>query len=133
MEQDRYVFRQRMDTDPATAEARIRESLAAEGFGILTEIDVKETLKNKLDIEVSPYRILGACKPSYAHEALEIDPALGGLLPCNVVVRAHPDGGSEILVVDAVAMLGLSGSAALEPIASSVAEELSRALSAAAG
>jgi len=131
MEQDRYVFRQRTDADPATAEARIRESLAAEGFGILTEIDVKETLKNKLDVEVAPYRILGACKPSYAHQALEIDPALGGLLPCNVVVRAHPDGGSEILVIDAEAMLGLAGSAELEPIAGSVAEELSRALSAA--
>ncbi len=131
MERDRYVFRQRTDADPATAEARIREALASEGFGILTEIDVTETLKNKLDVEVAPYRILGACKPSYAHEALELDPAIGGLLPCNVVVRAHPEGGSEILVVDPEAMLGLSGSADLEPVASTVAEELTRALSAA--
>ncbi len=133
MEHDRYVLRVRTDASPEDAEARVREALAAEGFGVLTEIDVRSTLRDKLNVEVAPYRILGACKPSYAHEALQIDPALGGLLPCNVVVREHPDGGSELIGVDPEAMLGLAGEPALEDVAGTVATELRRALEAAAG
>ena len=132
MDQDRYVLRTRTAHDPATAEARVRESLAAEGFGVLTEIDVTATLRAKLDVEVAPYRILGACKPSYAHEAIGLDPAIGGLLPCNVVVRAHPEGGSELIAIDPAAMMGLTGVAELEGLAGQVGEELSRALIAAA-
>ena len=133
MEQDRYVLRVRTAASPEDAEARVREALAAEGFGVLTEIDVRSTLREKLEVEVAPYRILGACKPSYAHEAIQIDPAIGGLLPCNVVVREHPDGGSELIGVDPEAMLGLAGEPALTDIAGSVAAELRRALEAAAG
>jgi uncharacterized protein (DUF302 family) len=133
MEHDRYVLRQRTAHDPAAADARVREALAAEGFGVLTEIDVTATLKAKLDVEVAPYTILGACKPAYAHEAIGIDPAIGGLLPCNVVVRAHPDGGSEYIAVDPAAMMGLSGIAELDEVAGHVRAELSRALEVAAG
>ncbi len=131
MEQDRYVLRQRTSHDPETADARIREALTEEGFGVLTEIDVTTVLQNKLGVEVAPYRILGACKPSYAHRAIDLDPAIGGLLPCNVVVRAHPDGGSEVIAVDPVAMMGLSGSSELEEVAAEIEAQLRRALEAA--
>ncbi len=132
MHQDRYVLRTRTTHDPATADARVREALAAEGFGVLTEIDVTATLKAKLDVDTTPYRILGACKPAYAHEAIAIDPMIGGLLPCNVVVREHPDGGSELIAIDPAAMMGLTGDPALEGLAGQVAEELTRALESAA-
>lgn len=132
MDRDRYVLRLRTDADPATAEERVRAALADEGYGILTEIDVAATLKKKLDVEVPPYRILGACKPPYAHEAIQADPAIGGLLPCNVVVREHPDGGSELLAVDPASMLGLAEEPALDAIAARVAQELERALRTAA-
>jgi uncharacterized protein (DUF302 family) len=132
MEHDRYVLRQRTADDPATADARIRDALAAEGFGVLTEIDVTATLKAKLDVEVAPYTILGACKPAYAHEAIGIDPAIGGLLPCNVVVRAHPEGGSEFIAIDPAAMMGLTGVPELDEVAAAVRGELIRALEAAA-
>jgi uncharacterized protein (DUF302 family) len=131
VESDRYVLRARTDVDPEVAEQRIRAALADEGFGVLTEIDVTATLKAKLDVEVPPYRILGACKPAYAHQAIGIDPAIGGLLPCNVVVRAHPDGGSELIAVDPVAMLGLADDPQLSEVATQVAAELERALTAA--
>ena len=132
MDRDRYVLRTRTADDPATAEERVRAALADEGFGVLTEIDVQQTLRTKLEVETPPYRILGACKPSYAHQAIEVDPAIGGLLPCNVVVRAHPDGGSELIAVDPVAMLGLAADPALDELSGTVAAELERALEAAA-
>jgi uncharacterized protein (DUF302 family) len=132
MQQDRYVLRTRTAHDPATADARVRAALTAEGFGVLTEIDVTATLKAKLDIDTAPYRILGACKPTYAHEAIEIDPMIGGLLPCNVVIRAHPDGGSELIAIDPAAMMGLTGEPELERLAAQVGNELTRALEAAA-
>jgi uncharacterized protein (DUF302 family) len=103
-----YTFQIRLDTDPAEAEQRIRQALADEGFGILTEIDVQATLKRKLDLDMPDYRILGACNPPLAHQAIETDQDIGALLPCNVVVRAHPDGGSEIVAADPEAMLSLS-------------------------
>lgn len=132
IEQDRYVLKIRTPHDPEAAEDRVRDALSAEGFGVLTEIDVTATLKAKLDVEVAPYRILGACKPAYAHHAIGIDPMIGGLLPCNVVVREHPEGGSELIAIDPAAMMGLTGNPQLEGIASQVADELQRALEAAA-
>lgn len=132
MELDRYVLRQRTDSDPATADERIRAALAAEGFGVLTEIDVQATLREKLGEDTAPYTILGACNPPLAHQALEADPAIGALLPCNVVVRAHPDGGAEYIAVDPDRMLGLADEPALKPLAQEVAERLQRALTAAA-
>jgi uncharacterized protein (DUF302 family) len=132
VDRDRYVLRVRTADDPATAEQRVRAALADEGFGVLTEIDVAATLRTKLDVEVPPYRILGACKPLYAHEAIQRDPAIGGLLPCNVVVREHPNGGSELLAVDPAAMLALAEVPALDDVAGQVAIELERALRTAA-
>lgn len=133
MHRDRYVLRVRTDHEPEIAEERLRAALQDEGFGVLTEIDVRDTLREKLDVEVAPYRILGACKPAYAHHALQIDPAIGGLLPCNVVVRSHPEGGSELIAIDPIAMMSITEQPELEAIAAEVRAELERALEAAAG
>jgi uncharacterized protein (DUF302 family) len=88
-----------VDLSPADAEAAVREALAAQGFGVLTEIDVAATLKAKLDVDRAPLKILGACNPALAHEALQIDPAAGLVLPCNVVIEAT-DAGTRVAAVD---------------------------------
>ena len=82
------------------AESAVRQALAAQGFGVLTEIDVAATLKAKLGIERSPLKILGACNPSFAHRALELDPSVSLLLPCNVVLEPAEGGGTRIAAVD---------------------------------
>lgn len=114
------------------AVARTRDALAAEGFGVLTEIDVKATMKAKLDLDRDPYIILGACNPGFAHRALEAEPELGVLLPCNVVVRVE-DGRTIVSAVAAAEMLGMVGNPALEPIAAEVGERLERVVAAVAG
>ena len=110
------------------AVARVRETLKDEGFGVLTEIDVQATLKEKLGEEVEPYVILGACNPPYAHRALGIEPELGTLLPCNVVVYTQQDGSTRVSAVDPVAMLGIVGRPDLEPIAAEIQEKVERAV-----
>ncbi len=107
----------------AEAVARVREELAAEGFGVLCEIDVQATLKAKLGVERDPYLILGACNPPLAHAALEAEPELGTLLPCNVVVYAQ-DGRTHIAAIDAERMLSIVGNDALAPIAAQVRAKL---------
>ena len=97
--------------------ARVREELAGEGFGVLCEIDVQATLKQKLGIEREPYVILGACNPPLAHQALDAEPELGVLLPCNVVVYEH-EGETHVAAVDAEQMLSIVGNEELAPIAS---------------
>lgn len=133
MQTDSYTIRTRVDRDVAATEQAVRTALADEGFGILTEIDVQSTLREKLDVEMPPYVILGACSPPLAHRALETDPAIGSLLPCNVVVREHPDGGSEIMAADPRAMLGVAHAEELTPIADEATERITRAVKAAAG
>ena len=108
------------------AEARVRELLKQEGFGVLTEIDVQRTLKEKLNVDFRGYRILGACNPPLSHRALEAEPGIGLLLPCNVVVEARPDGGSRISFLDPEVALGLIGNPLLGPIAKDAAERLRR-------
>jgi uncharacterized protein (DUF302 family) len=112
----------------AEAVARVRETLKEEGFGVLTEIDVQATLKEKLDEEMPPYLILGACNPPYAHRALGMEPELGALLPCNVAVYVDADGTTRVSGVDPVAMLGIVGRTDLEPIADEIEEKIERAL-----
>lgn len=114
--------------DFADAVARVRETLKEEGFGVLTEIDVQATLQEKLGKDMPPYLILGACNPPYAHQALELEPELGALLPCNVVVYTQPDGTTRVSAVDPVAMLGTVGRPELEPIADEIEEKIERAL-----
>ena len=111
----------------ADAVARVRETLADEGFGVLTEIDVQATLKAKLGEETEPYLILGACNPPYAHQALSLEPELGSLLPCNVVVYER-GGATHVSAVDPVAMLGIVGNAALDPVAAEIRAKVERAV-----
>ncbi len=108
---------------------RTREALSAEGFGVLTEIDVKETLKKKLDVDFKPYIILGACNPPLAHQALSAEQDLGMLLPCNVVVYAGDrDGTSVVSALDPVAQLSVSGNPAVQPIAEEVRARMERVI-----
>ena len=101
------------------AVARVRDELKVEGFGVLTEIDVQATLKEKLDIDGEPYVILGACNPTLAHQALGAEPDLGVLLPCNVVVYER-GGVTHVSAVDAERMLSIVGNDELAPIAEDV-------------
>lgn len=113
------------------AVARVREELAAEGFGVLSEIDVQATLKEKLGVERDPYLILGACNPPLAHAALEAEPELGVLLPCNVVVYRQ-QGQTHIAAVDAEQMLSIVGNDDLAGTAGEVRRHLSAVLERAA-
>ena len=111
---------------------RTRAALAEQGFGVLTEIDVAATLKTKLGVDVPAQVILGACNPALAHRALGIEPDLGLLLPCNVVVRADDDG-TLVTALDPELMVSVPGRPELEPIAAEARDRLTRALAALAG
>lgn len=112
----------------ADAVERVKSALATEGFGVLTEIDVQATLKKKLDVSTRPYLILGACNPPLAHQALQADPVIGVLLPCNVVVAADDEGGVVVSAIDPVAMFEVTGRPDIEPLAQDVRGRLERVL-----
>ncbi len=108
---------------------RAREELSKEGFGILTEIDVQATFKKKLDVDFRPYVILGACNPHLAHRALSAEPDIGLLLPCNVIVYAGDTPAStNVVAIDPVVQLGITGNAELESVADDVRQRLERVL-----
>lgn len=125
-----YTFGKSVSMTHADAVARVTQALAAEGFGVLTEIDVAATLKAKLGKDIPPYRILGACNPQFAHRALEAEPQIGALLPCNVVVRVDAGGRTLVEVMDPAAVLGLVDRAEIHPIAAEVRGRLERVLAA---
>lgn len=128
-----YGFGTTIDAPYDEAVQRVRDALAAEGFGVLTEIDVRATLKKKLDVDFRPYIILGACNPSLAHRALSSELDIGLLLPCNVVVyAADNDGRSVVQVLDPVAALALTGNDAIKPLSDDVKARLQRVLKAVA-
>ena len=123
-----YAFGRTVDLGFDEAVKKATEALAREGFGVLTEIDVAGTIKKKLDKDMPPYRILGACNPQFAHQALEAEPQIGALLPCNVVVRVDSAGKTIVEVMDPQAVLGLVGRKDIEPIAMEVRSRLKRML-----
>jgi uncharacterized protein (DUF302 family) len=125
----RYGFAVAVALPFERAVERTREELAKEGFGVLTEIDVAATLRKKLDIDFRPYVILGACNPPLAHQALTVEPDIGLLLPCNVVVRAgEVEGTSDVLAMDPEAALSLADNPEVAPVARDVGQRLRRVL-----
>jgi uncharacterized protein (DUF302 family) len=129
----RYGIGTTVPLDYEQAVERTRTALAAEGFGVLTEIDVRATLKQKLDVEFRPYVILGACNPGFAHQALSIEPDIGLLLPCNVIVYAGGEPHTSVVAaMDPVTALELTGNEAVRPIAEQVRDKLERVLAAVA-
>lgn len=125
-----YGTKRRTSVRLADADARMREALSAEGFGILTEIDVAETLRAKLGIERAPYRILGACNPELAAQALDAELDIGLLMPCNVVVY-EDDGDTIVAALDPMTMVDITANPALEAVARDARDRLERALAAA--
>jgi uncharacterized protein (DUF302 family) len=114
------------DLDYGAALEKTVAALKAEGFGVLTEIDVRETMQKKLGVEMLPYKILGACNPPLAHRALTAAPEVGLLLPCNVTVRQLEDGGVEIALIDPLTMLGVVENPELKAIAEEAGARLNR-------
>ncbi|MCA9910845.1 MAG: DUF302 domain-containing protein [Anaerolineae bacterium] len=119
-------FQVRVKTDFETAQQWVAEALKTEGFGVLTEIDVKSTLKQKLGEDFRPYKILGACNPKLAHQALTTAPMVGLLLPCNVTVEQADDETVLVSLVDPIMMLGVVQDPDLETIAEEARARLSR-------
>jgi len=103
---------------------QVTEELKKEGFGILTQIDVKETLKNKIDVDFKKYKILGACNPHFAYKALQSEDKIGVLLPCNVIVEEHENGDVEVSAVDPISSMSTVGNESLESLASEVQQKL---------
>ena len=110
-------------------EARARKALADHGFGVLTEIDVKATMKKKLDVEMPAYRILGACNPEMAHRAIGIEPRVGAMLPCNVILR-EVESGVEVSAIDPVASMQAIENADLTAVAAQVRDLIAKAVAA---
>jgi uncharacterized protein (DUF302 family) len=122
----RYGFGAMLAGPLDDAIARTKDALQSEGFGVLTTIDVRDTMKQKLGVEIEPYVILGACNPQLAYRGLQAEPELGLLLPCNVTLREGPQG-VEVLAVDPELMLGVvGGNPSLEAVAAEAAERLRR-------
>jgi len=122
-----YAITRPIDGSFADAVVRVTDALKEEGFGVLSTIDVQATLKAKLDLDVEPYLILGACNPGLASRGLELEPDLGVLLPCNVVVRAR-DGQVIVSAMEPLAALRLAGNPDLEPLAAEARERIERAV-----
>lgn len=122
----RLGFNVHLVDDFDRAVARVTDALKQEGFGVLTEIDVRETMKKKLNADFRPYKILGACNPPLAHRALSALPEVGLLLPCNVTVAANDAGGTDIAIIDPLEMFRVLDDASVEPIAQEVREKLLR-------
>jgi uncharacterized protein (DUF302 family) len=112
------------------AVVRVKEALAARGFGVLSEIDVAQTLKAKLGVEMASYRILGACNPEYAYAALQLEPLVGTMLPCNVIVREEAPGHVEVAAIDPIASMKAIENKALHDVAREVRAMLQEAVAA---
>ncbi len=125
-----YYFSKKLPVTFDEAVARTTEALKQEGFGIITEIDVKDTLKKKLNVDFRKYRILGACNPKLAHEALELEDKIGTMLPCNVVVQELPRDGVEVAAIDPVASMMAIENPRLRKVAEEVRARLQKVVAA---
>jgi uncharacterized protein (DUF302 family) len=126
---DYTINRLVVDAEFEAVDARTRKALAANGFGVLTEIDVKATMEKKLDIDMPAYLILGACNPKMAYQAISMEPRVGAMLPCNVILR-EVDGGVEISAIDPVASMQAIDNAELIGVAAQVRTLLAKAVAA---
>ena len=124
----KYYIEKTLDESFDKAVSRVTESLQEEGFGILSEINVHETLKKKLDIDFRKYRILGACNPPNAYKALQAENKIGTMLPCNVIVRELEDGRTEVAAVDPVASMMAVENDDLKAIAAEIRDRLNRVI-----
>ena len=123
-----YNITRKTSGDFDSVVARVKDGLKSEGFGVLTEIDVAGTLKTKIGKDFRPYRILGACNPHYAFEALSQEPHIGVMLPCNVIVQRFDNGEVEVSSIDPATAMQSVGNAKLEGVASKVRDALSRVI-----
>ncbi len=121
-----YGFSVQMSCGFDEAIGKVTEALKSEGFGVLTEIDVKATLKKKLDVDRKPYTILGACNPKLANQAINAEPDIGLLLPCNVLVREEDDGAITVAFMDPTAVLGLVEQEGVKELAGQVRAKLEK-------
>jgi uncharacterized protein (DUF302 family) len=121
-----YHFSKKLDVTFDQAVSRVSEALKTEGFGVLTDIDVSATMKAKLGEDFRPYRILGACNPQLAYRALKLEDKIGTMLPCNVIVQQHEDGGIEVSAVDPVASMQAIDNPGLAEVANEVRARLKR-------
>jgi len=126
----KYAFGKTVALDPAAAAQKVTEALSKEGFGVLTEIDVSATLKKKLGLDLPPYKILGACNPHLASQAIAAEPAIGALLPCNVVVRQDAEGHTRVEFMDPCAVLQLVDRPEVSTLAAEVRSRLERVMAA---
>lgn len=124
----KYGFGKKVVFSFDTAVEKVTQALQKEGFGVLTDIDVAATLKKKLNLDMPPYRILGACNPPLAHRAIETEPSIGLLLPCNVVIRQDRAGAVIVEFMDPTAVLDLVGNPAVAAVAREVKQKLEHVL-----
>ncbi len=123
-----YYFNKTLHMSFDDAVTGVVEALKKEGFGVLTDIDVQKTLKKKLDVDFRKYRILGACNPPFAYEALQLENKIGTMLPCNVVVQEHPDGTIEVSAIDPIASMKAIENPKLRDVAAQVQAKLKRVI-----
>ncbi|MCW9709065.1 DUF302 domain-containing protein [Fodinibius salsisoli] len=124
-----YFTSQKVDLSYDQTIEKVTGLLKEEGFGVLTEIDVKDTLKKKLDVDFKKYQILGACNPNFAHKALQAEDKIGVMLPCNVIVEENEDGTVEVSAVNPVASMQAVSNDRLQPIADEVRKRLEKVIS----
>jgi uncharacterized protein (DUF302 family) len=123
-----YYFSKRLDISFDEAVTRVIEELKKEGFGILTEIDVKEALKKKLNVDFRRYRILGACNPPFAYQALQVEDKIGTMLPCNVIVQEEAEGEIEVAAIDPIASMRAVENPKLREVGEQVQAKLKRVI-----
>ncbi len=123
-----YYFSKFLGLPFDDAVLKVIEELKKEGFGIITEIDVKETLKKKLNIDFKKYRILGACNPSFAYQALQAEDKIGTMLPCNIIVQETPEGKTEVAAIDPIASMQAIENPKLRDVAEQVRNKLQKVI-----